>query len=52
MKIVAITALVALLVSIPFVISRQKLIPVRAKGNDPDATPDENHLYDNEDFMM
>lgn len=52
MKIVAITALVALLVSIPFVISRQKMAPVRIKNDNPDAPPDENRLYDNEDFMM
>ncbi len=51
MKFVAITAFVALLVSLPFVLSKQQPSPVRSKPTGTGNPIDENTLYDTEDFM-
>gem|GEM_PF-4591293 len=51
MKFIAITAFVALIVSLPFVLSKQQ--PSRVRSTRPGSIDpkDENTLYDTEDFM-
>jgi len=50
MKAVAWTALVALIVSIPFLLRKRKLAKVEA-GDRRSSPHNENRLYDNEDFF-
>lgn len=53
MKLVAISVLLALLVSIPFAVSRRKPALARSMGrNSGEVPPDDNNLYDTEDFIM
>lgn len=52
MKTLAITALVALIVSLPFVLRRHRVIGVSPLQGKKPLVPDQNYLYDTEDFIM